>query len=93
MTDSARDDRDLAGYSYAECFVCGGRLRVSDPTADRRVPAEDGGEKVERGHRACLKEGVERWNRENRPHSGPLAASRKEGWRWHSQPPTRLKRP
>lgn len=84
------DDRNPSGYRYQSCLVCGGRLRLTDPVADRRVLDEDGGTSVERGHRACLKEGVERWNRENRPHSGPLEASRRDGWSWHADPPQRL---
>lgn len=87
MTDG---DRHSSGYSWPTCFVCGRRLRLSDPTADRRVLLNDGTISVERGHRACLKEGVERWNRENRPHTSPLDASRREGWSWHTEPPTRL---
>lgn len=79
-----------AGYGHPECFVCGRRIRLTDPFADRRTLDEDGGTAVVRGHRACLKEGVERWNRRNRPASGPLAAARREAWRWHSEPPTRL---
>lgn len=72
------------------CTVCDGRIRVSDAFAERRTLDEDGGTTVVRGHRACLKEGVERWNRENRPHSGPLAAARREGWSWHTEPTTHL---
>lgn len=71
-------------------MVCGDRIRLTDPFADRRTLDPAGGTTVERGHRACLKEGVERWNRENRPHSDPLTASRREGWSWHSEPPVRL---
>lgn len=87
-------DADLAletgGYDHLECFICGDRIRVADPFDDRRVLSPDGGTAVVRIHRACGKAGVERWNRENRPHDGPLEASRREGWSWHSEPPTRL---
>lgn len=77
---------DAAGYEYPACLVCGGRIQLTDHFADRYVLDDAGERVVRRGHRACLKEGVERWNRENRPHSGPLAASRREGWEWHSEP-------
>ena len=83
-------DRSLAGYDHPRCLVCEGRLRLTDPVADRRVLDPDGGTTVRRGHRACLKEGVERWNRQNRPHTGPLDASRRDGWTWHDEPPVRL---
>lgn len=89
MTD---DRRDRAGYSRPDCIVCGGQLRVTDPVADRRVLEGDGSKSIERGHRACLKEGVERWNRLNRPHSSPLGASRIDGWDWHDEPVQRLDR-
>lgn len=84
------EPREDAGYGHPRCLVCGERIRLTDHSADRRVLDPDGTTSVERGHRACLKEGVERWNRENRPHSGPLTASRREGWSWHTEPPTRL---
>lgn len=83
------EDREQAGYDHPRCLVCGGRLRLSDPTADRLVLVEDEAQ-VERGHRACLKEGVERWNRLNRPHGGPLEASRRDGWSWSDRPPHRV---
>lgn len=79
-------EKALAGYRFPECFVCGDRIRLTDPTADRRTLAADGGTEIVRGHRACLKEGVERWNRLNRPHSGPLTASRLDDWSWHTEP-------
>lgn len=83
------DERDLSGYHFKKCLVCGGRLRVSDPCADRLIQ-RNGKTVVGRGHRACLAEGVERWNRLNRPHGSPLEASRRDGWRWHDDPPTRI---
>lgn len=90
MTDDRDDrDRDRAGYQWQDCFVCGGRLRLSDPCADRLV-REDGDAKVARGHRACLAEGVARWNRLNRPYDSPLEASRRDGWSWHDDPPQRI---
>lgn len=82
--------RNLSGYGSPQCFVCGRQLRVDDATADRRVLDDDGTTSIERGHRACLKEGVERWNRLNRPRTGPLRAARQDRWRWHDEPPTRL---
>lgn len=84
------EPRENAGYGHAKCHVCNERIRISDPCADRRTLDADGGTRVVRAHRACLKEGVERWNRANRPHSRPLVASRREGWSWHAEPPTRL---
>lgn len=84
------DGRDPAGYGYVTCPICNERIRLTDPCADRRTWTADGGTEIIRAHRACLKEGVERWNRENRPHSSPLAASRRESWSWHTEPPQRL---
>lgn len=80
-----------SGYGHPRCHVCDGRIRLTDPTADRRTLSVDGGTEIVRGHRACLKEGVDRWNRNNRPHTGPLDASRREGWSWHDEPPRRLR--
>lgn len=76
-----------SGYGHPECLVCGDDIRLEDAFADRRVRQPDGGTAIERGHRACLREGVERWNRLNRPHTGPLDASRRDGWKWHAEPP------
>lgn len=90
MSDDEPLERHRSGYRYRGCIVCDGRLRISDPCADRRVLLEDGSTSIERGHRACLAEGVERWARQNRPHSGPLEAARREGWSWHAEQPTRL---
>jgi hypothetical protein len=91
MTGETRPvERERSGYENPRCIVCNGRLRVSDPTADRRILTEDGGTAVERGHRACLQEGVKRWIREGAAEGGPLAASRREGWRWAEDPPTRI---
>lgn len=86
MTEAVED----AGYGHPRCLVCDRRIRLTDHFADRRVLDPDGGTAIERGHRACLKEGVERWNRAGRPHDSPLTASRREGWSWHTEPPTRL---
>ena len=83
-------EKSLSGYDDPTCWVCDDRIRLTDPTADRRTLEADGGTKVVRAHRACLKEGVERWNRLNRPRSGPLEASRRDGWSWHTEPPLRL---
>lgn len=68
------------------CFVCDGRIRIGDAFTERVVLDDDGARVVDRGHRACLEEGVDRWNREGRPYSGPLEASRRDGWRWHTEP-------
>lgn len=78
------------GYGLGECFVCGRPIRITDPFADRRVRDLDGDLDVRRGHRACLREGVERWCREGRPLDSPLSASRDRSWSWHDDPPTRL---
>ena len=83
-------ERSQAGYRYPGCCVCGERLRLTDHTADRRTLGPDGGLEVVRGHRACLKEGIDRWNRLNRPHGSALEASRRDGWTWHTEPPVRL---
>jgi hypothetical protein len=90
MDDRADDlERNRSGYRYRRCIVCDGRIRLIDSCADRRVETLDG-PSVERGHRACLKEGVERWLRLGRPHSDPLEASRRDGWRWHAEPAVRI---
>lgn len=72
--------------SHPRCHVCGGRIQLTDPFTDRRTLDENGATTIVRGHRACLKEGVDRWNRENRPHGGPLEASRRDSWSWHTEP-------
>lgn len=90
MTADTGQHVNASGYGHPCCFVCGRRIRLTDAFADRRVLTEDGGTTVKRGHRACLKEGVERWCRENRPAADPLHAARTEGWEWHDEPPTRL---
>lgn len=65
----------------AICQVCNLALRATDAVLTN---VHDG----ERGmvHRACTADGVERWNRANRPHGSPLEAARRDGWRWADAP-------
>lgn len=70
-------DTDTAGEAVT-CMVCDQQISIVDAAAERKdhVTGDFG-----RVHRACTKEGVERWNRENRPTDSPLAAER-EKWTW-----------
>jgi hypothetical protein len=77
------------GPENPTCAVCDRRIRLSDAFEERRTFDEDGGKRSVRIHRACGKDGVERWNRENRPRRDPLVAARREGWSWHVRPPDR----
>lgn len=64
-----------------KCQVCGHALRVTDAVLTN---VHDG--KKGMVHRACTADGVERWNREGRPHATPLGTARRERWTWADAP-------
>lgn len=66
------------------CLVCEQPIGVSEPRTHRE-DAATGEQHV--AHRACVSEGVHRWCRDNRPHSSPLEAARKESWNWPGSGP------
>lgn len=80
--------RDLVGRprgrSPAECrcHICTEDVLPSDVSSI--VKTRSGGLRVV--HKACTKEGVERWCREGRPHRTPLLADRAERWVWARRP-------
>lgn len=61
----------------SRCLICGDPIGVTEPR-DHRTDAATG--VAGAVHRACTRQGIRRWNRENRPHGGPLEAARKESW-------------
>lgn len=73
------------GRTPAECrcHICTEDVLASDVTSI--VTTHSGGLRVV--HKACTKEGVERWCREGRPHRTPLLADRAEQWVWARRPP------
>lgn len=70
----------------SRCLICSDPIGVQEPRKSRRDAATGVGHPV---HTACTRLGVERWNRENRPHGGPLEAARKENWTWTGDGPDR----
>lgn len=62
------------------CGICGEAIDLWAEPTDRRTDAATGDERTV--HRACTKEGVERWCRLGRPYGSPLEASRSSGWSW-----------
>lgn len=68
----------------SKCHICGATIGVQEPR-DHREAVGTGLQVVV--HRACAKEGVERWNRDGRPCGGPLEAARKRQWSWPGSGP------
>lgn len=62
-----------------ECHICGEEIDMLDAVVERAKGPKG---YLCRVHRACTKDGVERWNRENRPEKDPLRAERNLGWEW-----------
>lgn len=70
----------------SECGICGEVIGVQEPRTSRTDPFDGVSFPV---HRACTKEGIERWHREGQPHSGPLEAARRESWTFTGTGPDR----
>lgn len=64
------------------CSICGGDFLPGDVIETRQEP--DGPRHY---HRACTKEGVERWIRDGRPYDSPLLYDRAERLRWYDRGP------
>lgn len=67
----------------AECCICRRDILDSDAWVFTRHRASEAG--IAAAHKACTADGTQRWCRANRPHSDPLTAARREGWRWGSE--------